>query len=53
MSSRPQDHLGDAKPIVSGVISDPDKRGNAGFCDGHVEFTTRRTVHDPSHVLPF
>jgi prepilin-type N-terminal cleavage/methylation domain-containing protein/prepilin-type processing-associated H-X9-DG protein len=53
MSIRHQDHLGDASPIITGVVRDPDKRGNAGFCDGHVEFTTRRFVHDPTHILPF
>jgi prepilin-type N-terminal cleavage/methylation domain-containing protein/prepilin-type processing-associated H-X9-DG protein len=53
LSIRHDDTQLDSKPIVTGAISDPFKRGNASFCDGHVEFITRQTAHDPAHVVPF
>jgi prepilin-type processing-associated H-X9-DG protein len=53
MSIRHDSRIADARPIITNVISDPQMRGNAGFCDGHVEFQTRRFVHDPTHVVPF
>ena len=39
-------------PISVGKVMLPDSRGNAAFCDGHVEFVTRAFAHDPLHVVP-
>lgn len=36
----------------TGVLPHPDKRGNAAFLDGHVEFIPRALAHDPSYVVP-
>jgi len=52
LSIRHEDARADFLPIISGLVSNPEKRGNAGFCDGHVEFVTRQFAHDPSHVVP-
>jgi len=52
ISIRHDDTLLDSKPIVTGAISDPFKRGNVSFCDGHIEFVTRAFAHDPIHVVP-
>jgi prepilin-type N-terminal cleavage/methylation domain-containing protein/prepilin-type processing-associated H-X9-DG protein len=33
-------------------VPNPDGRGNVVFCDGHVEFLDRETVHSKNSVLP-
>ena len=52
LSIRHDQRIDDFSTITSGVVSYPDKRGNACFCDGHVEFITRAFAHDPSHIVP-
>jgi prepilin-type N-terminal cleavage/methylation domain-containing protein/prepilin-type processing-associated H-X9-DG protein len=47
------DHYRDEyDPITPGKVLLPERRGNAAFCDGHVEFITRAFAHDPMHVVP-
>ena len=36
----------------SGVVSIPEGRGNAAFCDGHAEFISRGEVHTAAHSVP-
>ncbi|MDB5357502.1 MAG: xcpT 2 [Phycisphaerales bacterium] len=33
-------------------IPNPDRRGNAAFCDGHAEYVARNYAHDPKHCDP-
>jgi prepilin-type N-terminal cleavage/methylation domain-containing protein/prepilin-type processing-associated H-X9-DG protein len=39
---------------ATAIATDPnaDKRGNAGFVDGHAEFITRREAHSADHLKP-
>ena len=53
LSIRHDDHKADVTAVITGAVSFPSKRGNAGFCDGHVEFVTRTFAHDPAHVVPY
>jgi prepilin-type N-terminal cleavage/methylation domain-containing protein/prepilin-type processing-associated H-X9-DG protein len=34
------------------VLPNAERRGNAAFVDGHVEYITRRMAHDPQYYLP-
>lgn len=33
-------------------LPNPDRRGNAAFCDGHAEFITRGYAHYQGHLFP-
>ncbi|HSU65242.1 MAG TPA: hypothetical protein VLJ39_00095, partial [Tepidisphaeraceae bacterium] len=37
---------------ATGMILNPQCRGNAVFCDGHAEYITRTTLHDPQTYDP-
>jgi prepilin-type N-terminal cleavage/methylation domain-containing protein/prepilin-type processing-associated H-X9-DG protein len=38
--------------VVTGVVSNPQFRGNVCFCDGHGEFIPRIDVHSAAHAVP-
>lgn len=46
------DPLGNAAGNVQATfLPNSDGSGNAGFCDGHVEYLTRRQVHSPNYAI--
>ena len=53
LSIRHDDPRGDAVAIATGHVSQPERRGNVAFADGHVEFVTRLFAHDPRHAVPY
>src|SRR5205085_1226642 len=44
--------LPDVVPTAGSPIPNPDRRGNAAFCDGHAEYVQRSYAHDPAHSDP-
>ena len=52
LSIRHDNYREEYDPVIAGIVLLPNRRGNASFCDGHVEFVTRAFAHDPYHVVP-
>ena len=44
--------LPDTVPQAGSPIPNPDRQGNAAFCDGHAEYVARSYAHDPHHADP-
>ncbi len=42
----------DVVPGAGTPIPNPERRGNAAFCDGHADYVQRKYAHDPRHCDP-